>query len=137
MGSQDEMQGLEKSVSSLKRWVKSNKSFLVGSTLLLGTAAADYYFTGLNLANPYDGQIAELNPFVNGFIKHYGESLGMLIPKLGITGVIMGVSYAMDKTSHKFKKLKGKHLLYAGSILNTTMALGNLAHYANLADYLF
>ncbi|MBN2458991.1 hypothetical protein JXB28_01795 [Candidatus Woesearchaeota archaeon] len=121
--------GLEQRVKSPKDCVKENKSFLIGSALLLGTAAADYYFTGLNLANPYGGEIAEINPFINEFIRHYGNSLGMLIPKAGLTGIIMGVSYAMDRIPHKLEKIKGKHLLYTGSILNAAMALGNLAHY--------
>jgi hypothetical protein len=124
-----EEQGLEERVKTSRRWAKDNKSFLIGSALLLGTAAADYYFTGLNLANPYGGKIAEINPLINGFIKYYGNSMGLLIPKAGLTGVILGVSYAMDKIPHKLNKIKGKHLLYAGSILNATMALGNLAHY--------
>jgi hypothetical protein len=136
MGLQGESQGLEKRVSSIKSWVKDHKSFLVGSALLLGTAAADYYFTGLNLASPYGGKIAEANPLINEFIHYYGNTAGMLIPKIGFTGILMGVSYSMDEVPHKFKGLKGKHLLGAGAILNAAMALGNIAVYGNIADYL-
>ena len=120
---------LEKIISSSKQFASKHKDFLIPAGLMVTSAAADYYFTNLNLADPTYGQIAEGHPLINNAIHYYGKTFGTLIPKAGFTAVVLGVSYAMDKTKHSFKKLKGKHLMYSAAALNTMMALGNIATY--------
>lgn len=138
MNSETSGEGLEERIISLtntlkpiKDWLKENKDFLLGSALLISTAIADYYFTNLNMRLYSNPCIAELNPLIKNFITHYGKEAGMLIPKTGLTGIVIGVAYEMDKTPHAFKKVSGKHLLYFGSALNAAMALGNLLSYIN------
>ncbi|HJX05504.1 MAG TPA: hypothetical protein VJ461_02250 [Candidatus Nanoarchaeia archaeon] len=129
MNSKEKSGVLESIISSSKNFAKENKRFLIGSALLIGSAAADYYLTNLNLSNKVYGEVAEGSPFINQFIDYYGNTAGLLIPKVGITGIVMGVSYQMNRVSHKFKKLRGEHLLYAGTILNSIMAAGSLVNY--------
>jgi len=111
---------LEKIIEKTKTFVKNNRHLIISGAFITLACIADAYFTNLNIAKY--GIDAEGNPLFRSYIENFG-TIGLYLPKLGISAAAIGTAFILKKKEHK---LKGEYLLYGAGAYFSMGALLNL-----------
>jgi len=117
-------QKISKIWKNTKHYAKENKHFIISSSVLTLSTLADAYFTDLNIREcglSHEGNILFYNA-----IKQFGVGLGLYMPKIGLAGLTMGVSYLQNNKNRIKEKLNIKPLSkninfefnFSGNVIN-------------------